>query len=218
MAVLLRGVRAVLGVALIGTLVACGAQPAATLATPTPTADGSSPTPFSSPTSIPTPSSTPTPRSGSTPSGPPIVVASPGVTRQVLLLSDAFDPGEWTEGSYTPANEPAPVNNAMALQLSCTSRSVQVVEYRFAQLTGRVAVQVAQDMRSEASDAELAFSLEADGRQIEAKNINFKDKAELSTDLAGVTVLKVGVRAAPSSPCRSSKTVNALITSIVIQK
>lgn len=143
-------------------------------------------------------------------------MATPGASRQVLLLSDAFDKGDWTEGSYTPANETETVNNAMALKLYCGDRSIEWVEYRFAQMTGRIQVQVAQDMRSEASDAELEFSLEADGRKTEAKNINFKGKAELSTDLAGVTVLKIGVRSAPNNPCRS-KYVNALITSIVIQ-
>lgn len=144
-------------------------------------------------------------------------MATPGASRQVLLLSDAFDKGEWTSGSYTPANETAAVNNAIALSMYCNTRTIQWVEYRFAQVTGRIQVQVAQDMRSQASDAELEFSLEADGRQTEAKNIDFKGKAELSTDLAGVTVLKIGVRAAPTTPCRSGKTVNALITSIVIQ-
>lgn len=136
----------------------------------------------------------------------------------MLLLSDAFDKGEWTEGSYTPANETATVNNALAYKMYCRSNaSVQWVEYRFAQVTGRLHVAVAQDMRSEASDVELEFSLEADGRQIEAKNINFTGKAELSTDLAGVTVLKIGVRPAPGTRCNStSKTITALITSIAI--
>lgn len=169
------------------------------------------------PTPTPTPSPTESPSwADSTPSGPPIVAASPGVGKQVLVLSDAFDAGEWTAGSYTPANETAAVD-AMATSVDCYTDELKPVEFRFARVEGTLLVQVAQDMRSENPDMEMEFALVADGRQVTTKNINFTSKAELSTDLAGVTVLRIGVRAAPGE-CRNSDRASALITSVVVEQ
>lgn len=132
------------------------------------------------------------------------------------MLSDAFSEGDWTAGSYAPANETTAVD-AMAVEVDCYTRQPQQVEYRFAQVRGQLAVEVAQDMRSASPDVEVEFSLEADGRQISAKNVKFKDKAELTTDLAGVTVLRIGAKTAPNqAACKG--TANALITSIVVEQ
>lgn len=179
---------------------------AAQPATPTRTAISSAPTAVATPYSP-------------TPSGPPIVVGSPGSGEKELVLADAFNAGDWTEGSYTPANETAAVR-AMATEVYCNSRQSKDVEYRFAQVEGRLTVQVAQDMRSASPDMELEFSLTADGRQVDVKNADFKGKPELSTELAGVTVLRIGVKPAPgmSGQCKSSQAANALLTSVVIQQ
>lgn len=154
-----------------------------------------------------------------TPSGPPIVVGSPGSGKKELVLADAFKPGDWTEGSYTPANETEAVK-AMAAEVSCSARQAKELEYRFAQVQGRLTVQVAQDMRSVNPDMELEFALTADGRQVDVKNAEFTGKPELSTDLAGVTVLKIGVKPAPgtSNQCKGGNSANALITSAVIEQ
>lgn len=207
------------GLLLLMFVAACGADPTGPTAdqptSPPVTSEPATPTPVSP---SPTAETPPTVVSGSaTPTGPPIVVANPGERRQTLLLSDAFDKGEWVEGSYTPANETTTVNNAMAVDIYCGSKTVKSIEYCFAQMTGTIQIAVAQDMRSEASDAELEFSLMTDGRQIEAKNIDFTGKAVLSADLAGVTVLKVGVRPTAEGACQRQN-VNALITSIVIER
>lgn len=154
-----------------------------------------------------------------TPSGPPIVGANPGSGRKVLLLSDTFSRGDWGEGSYTPVDESSPVN-AMAASIGCSSRTVEPIEFRFAKVTGRITVQVAQDMKSANPDLELEYSLTADGRQTEAKNINFKGRAELSSQLEGVTVLRIGVKLSPAQlqQCNRSGSANALITSIVVEQ
>jgi hypothetical protein len=160
-----------------------------------------------------------TAHSSPTPSGPPIVVGSPGSGKKELVLADAFNPGDWTEGSYTPANETTAIK-AMAAEVYCNTRQAKELEYRFAQVQGRLTVQVAQDMRSASPDMELEFSLTADGRQVDVKNAEFTGKPELSTDLAGVTVLKIGVKPVPgnSKQCTGSDTTNALITNVVIQQ
>lgn len=75
-------------------------------------------------------------------------------------------------------------------------------------------------MRSVSADMELEFSLTANGRQVDVKNADFTGKPELSTDLAGVTVLKIGVKPAPgmTGQCSGRQTANALITSVVIKE
>lgn len=204
----------------------CG-TPTGQGATVTPAGEAPAPTaaPQTSAPVTPTPSPTDptaavgnaTPQSAQ-PSGPPIVVASPGSGRRELVLADAFDPGDWTEGSYTPANETTAVR-AMATQVRCRTSRPETLEFRFAQVQGRLMVQVAQDMRSDSPDFELEFSLTADGRQVDVKNADFKGKPELSADLAGITVLRIGVQAAPgtaNSGCEGSA--NALITSIVVEQ
>lgn len=74
------------------------------------------------------------------------MVGSPGSGDKELVLADAFNPGDWTEGSYTPANETVPVR-AMATEVYCNSRQIKELEYRFAQVQGRLTAQVAQDRR-----------------------------------------------------------------------
>lgn len=154
-----------------------------------------------------------------TPTDPPVVMGKPGSGKKKLVLADAFNPGQWTEGSYTPANETEPVS-AMATEVRCGSRAAKTVEYRFAQVEGRLTAQVAQDMYSESPDLELEYSLTADGRQVDVKNGDFKGKPELSTDLAGVTVLRISVKGAPgtTNQCSSSQSANALITSVIIEQ
>lgn len=153
------------------------------------------------------------------PSGPPIVTGQPGVGSKELVLADAFDAGEWTEGSYTPANQTA-ATRAMAAEVTCWSRDPKLLEYRFAQVQGRLRAQVAQDMRSPSPDVELEFSLIADGRQVDVKNADFKGQPELSADLAGVTVLRIGVKPAPGTAdqCRNADTATALITSVIVEQ
>ncbi len=146
------------------------------------------------------------------------MVASPGSGRKVLLLSDAFSSGSWTSGEFTPVDETAPVN-AMAMSVGCYDSRKAPLEYRFARVTGRISIQVAQAMTSKNPDLELEYSLTADGRQLEAKNITFKGKAELSTDLGGVTVLRIAVRTiqGSSKDCNAGDAI-ALITSVVVEQ
>lgn len=214
-----RRAKAIIGFGLAATLVACGTAPPSAAPVATPTVTATTPTP-TTPTPATTSTSSVTPSSSGTPTGPPIVVSSPGSGKQVLLLADAFDKGQWEEGSYTPANETAAVKNAMAISVRCTDDRLKPLEYRFAQVRGKITVQVAQDMRSTNPDLELEFALVADGRQLEAKNVKFKDKAELTTDLAGVTVLRIGVRAAPAMArsCPKYEPANALITSVTVEQ
>lgn len=119
---------------------------------------------------------------------PPIVTATVGVDRP-LGLKDAFDHGRWVEGSYRPAGRAEEVVGAVA-HLTCGG-SPSVMEYRFAQTTGKLRVTAAHDMLSPGADAVIEFRLTADGRQAQTKNLTFKESAELTVDLSGVAVVTV---------------------------
>lgn len=167
------------------------------------------------------PSASKTASAAPTPDGPPVVVASPGTGPQVLGLTDAFDPSGWTWGSYTPAGEATAVQ-AMAAGLNCYNEDGAAIEYRFSQVPGTLVVEVAQDMRSPSTDIEVEFSLMVDDRPAAVENVVFTGNAELTTDLAGVTVVKVIARPSPTAEkeCASydKKGTTALITSIVVQQ
>ena len=137
-----------------------------------------------------------------------------------MLLDDAFNPGYWKTGSYTPANETKPVADAMAIEVGCETkaREPQYIEYRFSQVHGKLTVSVAQDINSKNSDHHLEFSLVANGRQVQATTINFTEKKDLPIDLAGVTVLKIGVRESPGSKKCPDSTATALITRILLEQ
>lgn len=92
---------------------------------------------------------------------------------QRLTLADAFSTGQWREAEFTPAGKPQPVS-AMGTTVGCYSDgSLNTIELRFAQPTGRLVVDVAQAMNSRSSKERLEFSLDRDGRQADTKTINF---------------------------------------------
>lgn len=183
---------------------------------------GPNPTPstLGSPSQTPATSSSPNGSASSpTPNGPPIVNATPGATIQTLTLADAFTRGDWKSGSYTPANETRSVD-AMAVEVPCSSYGKKQIEFRFAQVKGKLKAEIAQDMRSQSPDIPLEFALEADGKPRGAKNIEFTGKDELALDLSGVTVVRLVVQSAPSAKkkCTSiNGSATALVTKLTIE-
>lgn len=129
---------------------------------------------------------------------------------RTLTLADAFDPGDWVEGSYTPTNQ-SPLQ-AIGVGVGCYSD--ELVEYRFSRATGSMTVSVAQDSQSDSSDVTLEWGLIVDGRQVKSTTNSFKETAELKTDLSGVAVVKISVKQKESGNCSGQAT--ALITQIVV--
>ncbi|PIE28231.1 MAG: hypothetical protein CSA58_00160 [Micrococcales bacterium] len=145
---------------------------------------------------------------GATPTSAVITIED-GTTRE-LLRADAFDPGDWEEGSHQIAGKSEQIQ-AMAATLGCSGGNMEQIEFRFAETTGTLKVDVAQDMRSESSSGLIEFSLVVDGRQVQTKSIGFKETEQLTTDLANVTVVQIQAHEI-GEDCTSGKSAVALIT------
>lgn len=142
----------------------------------------------------------------------PSVITS--VANKSLGLSNAFKSSGWTEGSYQPATT-GTQQQAIATPVSCFSgSSSNQLEFRFASVPGTLKIQVAQDLNSDSSDAQLEWSLFADGRQVDTKLIGFKESQVLSADLSGVAAIKIQVKHKEQN-CTGSAT--ALITMLSIE-
>ena len=87
------------------------------------------------------------------------------------------------------------------------------LEFRLLPTSGTVRISAAQDLMSDSSDNPLTVQLLADGKVVGEQAITFKQTAELSAPLTGVTVLKIV--ATSKTPCRTSSV--ALITRALIQ-
>ncbi|MFV0373551.1 hypothetical protein [Microbacterium sp.] len=128
----------------------------------------------------------------------------------MLTLSDAKHAPGWSEGEHrVPGRADAVM--AMAVEVRCYG-SGESLEFRFADQSGRLTFEVAQDLDSESSTVELEFSLTANGRAIESKRVAFDEHATLSTDLTGVSAAILTVAGAD---CRDTTT--ALVTSATVE-
>lgn len=123
----------------------------------------------------------------------------PGAER-VLTMADAFSAENWEEASFQPVNQSENIQ-AMAATVGC-SRKGEELEFRFAQNSGELTFDLAQDMSSDSSDELLEWALEVDGRQVETKKVAFKDSAQLTTPLSGVAVVKLQL--SNPTPCTGS--------------
>ncbi|MDO5697484.1 MAG: hypothetical protein Q4G51_05865 [Dermatophilus congolensis] len=190
--------------------------------TATPTTVSDSPSPTWAVTEAPTPSETPSSEATATTdvtSEPSTRVVTPTVStgEQRLTLADAFAVADWNEGEFTPAGKPQAVQ-AMQVKVNCSDDAeYHRLEFRFAQPTGTLQVDVAQDMASTSSRERLQFVLRTDERQADAKTIPFKGAATLSTPLDGVTVAVVEVSPQQHTvDYRCNGTSSALITRMAV--
>lgn len=157
-------------------------DPSATASwTPSPSASVS-PTP--SPSTSESPSAAPPPSDRTASAGP---IQVPSGTVEELHLVDAFLSEGFVEGTYQPVGRPEAVR-AMAAQLDRTSAAL---EFRLNQSSGRMTVEVSQDILSASSNQTVDVVLLADGRQVATKTVGFKQSATLSANLGGVAALRV---------------------------
>ncbi len=211
----------IVGAALALAATGCTAAPAPTpspsvAATPSATASAAPSTAAPSPSAgpsvtlgAPAPSPTETAAPGGVPT-PPLVTALPGST-VTLDLTNAFHSNGWVAGLHQPAGAPSKIP-ALATTANCGQPGTEI-EYRFAPAGGNIKVTVAQDLLSDSSDNTVLFQLIADGRAVAEKPLTFKQTAELTAPLNGVTVVKIA--AVTQGACRSSST--ALVTRAVVQ-
>ena len=101
---------------------------------------------------------------------------------------------------------------ALAATVNCDADGMEM-EYRFTPTYGSLRVSVAQDVLSDSSDNKVEFTIYADGKVVAQKAITFKQTAELTASLAGVTVVKLV--ASTKGTCRTSST--ALVTKAVVR-
>nr|NLI48953.1 hypothetical protein [Propionibacterium sp.] len=204
----------------------CTAAPAPTSAPATPpsVAQTASPTPTATPTQTATPIPTaggpitlgapaPSPTTPLPPPGaqtPSVLTVPPGSTLN-LDLTNAFRSDGWAAGLHQPAGAASKIP-ALAATVNCGQPGPEL-EYRFTQTGGTLRVTAAQDLLSVSSDNTVLVQLVADGRIVNEKALTFKQTAELTAPLNGVTVVKIV--AAPQGACRASST--ALITGAVVQ-
>lgn len=175
-------------------------------ATPTPTPTPGGPITLGAPAPSPTGTLT-QPPGVQTPS---VLTVLPGTTVN-LDLTNAFRSDGWVAGLYQPAGAASKIP-ALAATVNCGQPGPEL-EYRFTQTAGTLRVGVAQDLLSVSSDNTVLVQLVADGRVVNEKPVTFKQAAELTAPLNGVTVVKVV--ATPQGTCRSSSA--ALITGAVVQ-
>ena len=162
--------------------VSASPDPSATASwTPSPSASVS-PTP--SPSTSESPSAAPPPSDRTASAGP---IQVPSGTVEELHLVDAFLSEGFVEGTYQPVGRPEAVR-AMAAQLDRTSAAL---EFRLNQSSGRMTVEVSQDILSASSNQTVDVVLLADGRQVATKTVGFKQSATLSANLGGVAALRV---------------------------
>lgn len=159
-------------------------DPSATASwTPSPSASASvSPSP--PPGQSESPAAAPTPSDRTASAGP---IQVPSGTVEELHLVDAFLSEGFVEGTYQPVGRPEAVR-AMAAQLDRTSAAL---EFRLNQSSGRMTVEVSQDILSASSNQTVDVVLLADGRQVATKTVGFKQSATLSANLGGVAALRV---------------------------
>jgi|GEM_PF-3310361 len=154
-----------------------------------------------------------TPKSTSTATPEPIetgIVPFPSTGPVKLGLSDAMrSEGGWEEHSFRVPGQNDRMT-AMGASISCGTAEV---EYRFTNQTGKVTFDVAQSLDSKSSSIVLEFTLTANGKTIETKQIAFDETAQLAVDLTGRSAVILSAKQA--SRCSDSTT--ALITSVVVQ-
>lgn len=138
-----------------------------------------------------------------------VVIGQPTSDSQDLTLADAFNAPQWEEASRQPAGKKESIQ-AISQMIYCGSNAS--LEYRFAESTGTLKFTAMQGMASQSSTNTLAFSILADGRTVQAKNVTFKQQAELSAPLSGVAVINIVVEGTRDRACENSA--EALITKL----
>ncbi len=158
-----------------------------------PTAAASDTNPVATPTmGMPVPSATP--------AGPVINVA-PGVHRSVTR-ADAFSAGSWVQGGYQPVGS-AQTIEALASSVGCNGTS-DPLEFRFSQTSGTLVLGVAQAIDSASSTESLTWTVASDGRLTQTVAIAFREAAEITVPLAGVSV--VDLTLSVPGPCSAGAT------------
>lgn len=138
-----------------------------------------------------------------------VVIGQPTSDSQNLTLADAFNAPQWEEASRQPAGKRDSIQ-AISQMVYCGNNAS--LEYRFAESTGTLKFTAMQGMASQSSTNTLAFSILADGRTVQAKNVTFKQQAELSAPLSGVAVINIVVEGTRDRACENSA--EALITKL----
>lgn len=131
--------------------------------------------------------------------------------RQSLTLADARATNDWREGSFNVPSGTEPVKG-IAAEVTCYSDPV--IEFRFSRQKGNLLVNVAQDLDSKSSSMSVEFTMFADGRSVDVKQIDFASQAQLLTQLDGVSVIKITANSkAATGNCQET---TALLTAVQI--
>lgn len=140
------------------------------------------------------------------PPGGPVIRSG----KKELTLADAFEPEDWQEGSFDVPKVAEPVK-AIAIGVGCNYQ--EMLEFRFSLQTGTLSVSVAQSLDSRSSTATLEFNLEADRVSQDVKKISFDQQTVLTTQLDGVSVVRIYVKQVDKQGC---DTATALLTLLEI--
>jgi hypothetical protein len=144
------------------------------------------------------------------------VVLGPSRGGATLVLADFFQPtSEWSEGSYDLADRKG-IEGISAEVSTCYSDNANFLELRLADNFKTLTFEAAQSNDSKSSDQTLTIAVQANGRQVTAKNIPFNKVQDFSVSVAGVNSLRLlfYLSTQPSSNCRGS--VNAVIFKTVV--
>lgn len=206
---------AIAAVAAFAVLVACSSSPSPargqsssqqpTTPPATPTSSADSPSASETDSSTPTTSDSDTSEPSSTATGS--VVLAPGRGGSALALADFFEPdSEWTEGSYDLADHKG-IQGIAATVDNCSLTSALPLELRLADNYKTFTFEAGEANDSKASDQTLTIAVQANGKQVTAKNIPFNRVQDFSIDVTSVNSLKLLFYVGPQ--CGSS--VNAII-------
>lgn len=169
-----------------------------TTLSPAPTASGGAPSGVDTAGAIPS--------AGQSPS----LINAPVGSTVTLGLGNAFRSDGWAQGNFQPAGA-ASASPMLGATVNCNTTGPEL-EYRFAATRGTLKISVAQDVMSVSSDNTVDFVLLADGKAVAEKPVTFKQAADLSAPLTGVTVVKVVAKT--TGTCTTSST--ALITKATV--
>lgn len=136
----------------------------------------------------------------------------PGRSGSTLALADFFEPDSaWTEGSYDIADRKS-LQGISATISSCSLSQALPLELRLADNYKTLTFEAGESNDSKVSDQTLTIAVQANGKQVTAKNIPFNRVQNFSIDVTSVNSLRLLFYIGPD--CGMS--VNAIISKAIV--
>jgi hypothetical protein len=144
----------------------------------------------------------------STPSAP--ILTGIRSAAKKLALVDVFEHDNWDEGSVSVPKQSGMITG-VSTRLGCGN--IGRLEWRFADQTGYLSIDVAQALDSVSSSTTLEFKLLSDQHLVATAQVPFNARGHLQASLSGVNAVILEVSVAKGSP---SCAATAVITNMSV--